>query len=52
MTYANISIPVFSIVGEHKQAEYLSAEIEKIRLTLEMIERSEKQSAHMDRRIR
>jgi len=49
MTYANISIPVFPIVGEHRQAEYLSAEIEKIRSTLEMIERSEKQSAHMYR---
>ena len=37
------------IVAENRQIGDLSTEIEKIRSTLEMIKRSEKQSAHMDR---
>ena len=44
-----IKIRSNSIVAENRQADYLSVEIEKIRSDFEMIKRSEKQSAHMDR---
>ena len=37
-----------SIIAENRQADYLSAEIEKIRSDFEMIKRSDKQSAQLD----